>query len=115
MASYFCPECGDDYPKAKIFDDCPVCNTNTLFRAQHDPNVSQAEGERRVRSKENHAAFIQWCSANGRTENDPPRGLILYLPSDATANDQRLAKAVAVMLDRRFPSIGELHVVVRGL
>lgn len=115
MASYYCPECDEDYPKAKVFDDCPICDTNTLFRASRSPTVSMEEGQRRVHSKVSHAEFDKWCVAHKRTLSDPMPMMTVFLPRDYTYRDKLTADSVADMLEARFPQTKELHVVMRGL
>lgn len=115
MPSYFCPECDEDYPKAKAFDDCPVCATNTLFRANRTPTVSMEEGHRRLVSRQSHEAFSEWCVVNHRTEADPVPSMTVFLPSDYTYRDKQLADRVASLLDEHFPLTTQLHVVMTGL
>lgn len=109
MASYYCRDCADHYPKHSMFNNCPACGEVTAYRRHGKPTVDMEEGERRLK----YVEFARWCAEHDRQENaNPP--IKLYLPEGADVDEARLASELSDAMEEWCPSyvMGELHVFV---
>jgi hypothetical protein len=110
MASFECGDCGDRYPHAMKYQECPVCDVRCV-RVKQDPTVTKAEADRRLLNQERKAEFEQWCKENGRRPEEV-QATFIELPDLHNAKERNVAMAVCWMLEDRYPfyAVGELHV-----
>lgn len=101
MASFECEGCGDRYPHAMVFQDCPVCEVRCR-RVKEDPTIPRPEADYRLIRQQRQIEFEGWCEENGRRPGDAP-GVFIELPENATQEDRDYAMGIAWMVEDRFP------------